>query len=1015
MKKITFNLLLKAKTQIKYCLFAFVFLFIGLFNAKADCTVPNSMTGTQLVAYVNNPVNNCDGTVTIPAGVIIDINGDTTIPNTVTRLVIKEGGHIWWSAKAVLILSANTAIVIEDIDSTYGEPIGVSGNQSCNNNIQIRIGTTEYSRCVGEGNNCISFANLIDAGGTPQLDPNFAIISGTDNAVCFGPTDISIELNGLISGAVSYEWTVPPVNTNPGTVTFSPDDAADTVVTVSTPGTYTLRIKVNIALGLAGSTCASSSVDVFADIIIEFKAGVTATTMVTTPGVGGTCNLDVDFTASTVNAGVNTTYLWNFGDGSPTSSLQNPSHTYAASGNYNVSLTVTDPDGIAPCNVVTVYENVVITDNAPTITPPSPSNIEGCDISDAPAAKTTVADLEAIGFSISDDATGDSDLNVSSSDVVSGTCPIVITRTYTITDDCGNSSEANQIINIDDTTKPTINTQATSETVECDGSGNTVALNAWLASNGGAAASDNCSSVIWSNNFTALSDLCGATGAATVTFRATDACGNYSETTATFTIEDKTPPTIDVVATNSTVECDGSGNTTELNAWLNSHGGAAASDSCGGVTWSNNFTALSDLCGTTGAATVTFKATDACGNYSETTATFTIKDTIAPTISNVAADQTVQCDGSGNTTQYQSWLNTHAGAVANDNCSNVTWSYNIINVINDCGSTSRTLVDFIATDDCGNKNSSTALFTIVDFTPPTISTEAADSTVECDGAGNTTQLNAWLAANGGAVATDNCGGVTWSNNFTALSDLCGNTGSATVTFRATDACDNYKETTATFTIVDNTDPLFVEALPGDVTVECDAVPTAPTLKATDNCGTASVDFNEERTDGSCPSNYSLKRTWTATDECGRTTTHVQTITVQDTIDPVLSSVPADDFIEACSVAAGLADYSETAVDITGQEATYGFSVVEACNFTVTYQDVTVSSCPWTVTRTFTAIDACGNSDTKNQTITITPSTLSISDVQNETVPACTYATQGELDTAFAAWLNNFTVSGGCAP
>jgi len=34
-------------------------------------------------------------------------------------------------------------------------------------------------------------------------------------------------------------------------------------------------------------------------------------------------------------------YLWNFGDGSPTSTVKNPKHKYLAHGNYNVSLTIT--------------------------------------------------------------------------------------------------------------------------------------------------------------------------------------------------------------------------------------------------------------------------------------------------------------------------------------------------------------------------------------------------------------------------------------------------------------------------------------------------------------------------------------------------------------------------------------------------------------------------------------------------------------------------------------------------
>ena len=53
---------------------------------------------------------------------------------------------------------------------------------------------------------------------------------------------------------------------------------------------------------------------------------------------------------------------------------------------------------------------------------------------------------------------------------------------------------------------------------------------------------------------------------------------------------DSEPPVVNCPA-DLTVECDGSGNSAALTAWLNTHGG---SDQCGGVTLTNDFVSLSD-------------------------------------------------------------------------------------------------------------------------------------------------------------------------------------------------------------------------------------------------------------------------------------------------------------------------------------------------------------------------------------------------------------------------------------
>jgi hypothetical protein len=57
----------------------------------------------------------------------------------------------------------------------------------------------------------------------------------------------------------------------------------------------------------------------------------------------------------------------------------------------------------------------------------------------------------------------------------------------------------------------------------------------------------------------------------------------------------------------------------------------------------------------------------------------------------------------------------------------------------------------------------------------------------------------------------------------------------TRTWTLVDDCGNDNIHVQTITVVDDTPPAFFEELPGDVTVACDAVPTAPTLSAIDAC------------------------------------------------------------------------------------------------------------------------------------------------------------------------------------
>jgi hypothetical protein len=89
-------------------------------------------------------------------------------------------------------------------------------------------------------------------------------------------------------------------------------------------------------------------------------------------------------------------------------------------------------------NSASVTHTINVDDNtAPVITGTiAPVTIEGCTTADAPAALTTVAALETAGLTITDACTADLTWWLRSSETSTGTCPLVITRTYVITDAC---------------------------------------------------------------------------------------------------------------------------------------------------------------------------------------------------------------------------------------------------------------------------------------------------------------------------------------------------------------------------------------------------------------------------------------------------------------------------------------------------------------------------------------------------------------------------------------------------
>src|SRR5262249_18741103 len=140
------------------------------------------------------------------------------------------------------------------------------------------------------------------------------------------------------------------------------------------------------------------------------------------------------------------------------------------------------------------------------------------------------------------------------------------------------------------------------------------------------------------------------------------------------------------------------------------------------------------------------------------------------------------------------------------------------------------------------------------------------------------------------------------------------------------------------------------------------------VKAVDNCDSnPQLSFSETKVAGNCAGSYSLKRTWTATDNCGNTASATQTVTVRDTTNPNLVGVP-DNTTVACDTIPG-------ALTVT---ATDNCDVNPTVKLTETRTSgACVNKVKTVITRTWTATDACGNSSSASQTITVMDTTAPV--------------------------------------
>jgi hypothetical protein len=588
---------------------------------------------------------------------------------------------------------------------------------------------------------------------------------------------------------------------------------------------------------------------------------------------------------------------------------------------------------------------------------------------------------------------------VTFSEVTSQGCPYTITRTWTASDDCGNTSSHTQVLMVIDTTAPELIGVPANTAIQCGQVIQPVVVTA----------TDNCTLLLQVQDSVSFQLLpCGR-----IVKRywwAIDACGNRVDAMQTITVIDTTAPYIvETVPSPVSVECD-----QPLPIYSPIFDDVCDDDLS--VVLLVDTTNISN-CGFD--VVRTWTATDDCGNDVSVSQTLLVRDTTRPVLIGVPANATVSCDA----------IPAPANVTANDNCSVPVVSFYQTQTTGCPYTITRA---WTATDACGNDTTLVQLLMVIDTEAPTLNGVPANATVSCIAIPAPAVVTVSDNCTTGLVATfnqqiqqvDNCHYNivrTWSAqdncqnpvmatqiisvidtiapvisgvdqtltlpcnvlpgivaptvfdtcdpnvvlvpSFQLIPGICANERTEIYKWTATDRCGNVSERVFTFNFEDNEAPVL-SATPQNITVSCDAIPTAQAVTASDNCDNeVPVVFTQTSGIG-CP--YTITRKWTATDDCGNVAEHTQLIAVIDTVAPTLIGVPASIALE-CGAAIPSAQ-------VTATDNCNAFVAV------VPSQVIQEMECETIITRTWTAIDPCGNPTTASQVITITDTVRPVIDV-----------------------------------
>jgi ribosomal protein S26 len=517
-----------------------------------------------------------------------------------------------------------------------------------------------------------------------------------------------------------------------------------------------------------------------------------------------------------------------------------------------------------------------------------------------------------------------SNISAGFSETIVEGCPTIITRIWTATDECGNMASVSQTITVVDSEGPMITACPDAASYNC--LADVPAADITLVSG-----TDNCGevTVVHMGDVTNGGDC---SGVITRTYRVYDACDNFSDCVQTITYNDNVAPTFDNAPEDIVASCDNIPDPILV----------TASDNCGTATVTFVQSTFSGGCN--GSIQRIYTATDLCGNTAVHEQYITLIDTVAPVLSNTPENMDIECSDD---------IPAAADVTATDNCDdNITVDFVETMEAGDCENNYAIIRTWSAVDTCENAVSYTQIITVSDNTAPVFTEVLPETiTVPCD----------QVPVAQECLATDNCSNIIIYGFSEVSTEGCPYT--ITRTWTAEDECGNTASQTQVITVVDEFAPVL-SMYPENTTVPCNDIPGAPTITATDNCDDdLTVSFVESPFEG-CSGEFT--RTWSVTDWCGNTTTHVQTITVIDNVNPWFDQVITETLNVECDDLPAVPEVTASDNCDDNVEVVYGEQIVEGnCDGN------------YTIIRTWTATDNCNNASVLTQTVNVSDNTAPV--------------------------------------